>query len=218
MRVNTTSAYTTDNLYDRINESNSAANNLSGESANRKKETGSTSSDYRITFSSGLSTARIQEAMGLNPTGKLKLNELEAVAGERKDFVSSTLSQTMQALGMDPDKKVSLSLDADGTISVSGDFTGKEILEEILNENQEFTSAFKQLTVNQSVIDYVSELQQSVQKSTASLMDYYNSDADLNDLLSIASEYKSLKSGSTMETLLDLSSQTPYTYAYNEGE
>ncbi len=218
MRINTASAYMADNLYDRKIESNSAAN-LSGESANQTNETGSTSSDYRITFSSGLSTARIQEAMGLNPTGKLKLKDLEAVAEGKKDFVSSTLSQTMQSLGIDPDKEISLSMAADGTISVSGDFTGKELLEQTLNENQEFTRAFKQLTLNQSVLDYVSGLQQSVQKSSASLMDYYNSDTGLNDLLSIASEYKSLKSGNNiMETILDLSSQTPYTYTYNEGE
>ncbi len=178
MRINTTSAYIADNLYDKINEPNSAVKNLSGESANQTNETGSTSSDYRNTFSSGLSTARIQEAMGLNPTGKLKLNELESVAEERKDFVSSTLSQTMQSLGIDPDKKISLSLDAGGTISVSGDFTEKAMLEQTLNENEEFTRAFKQLTANQSVLNYVSELQQSVQKSTASLMDYYNSDTD----------------------------------------
>ena len=216
MRVDITSAYAADNMFGQVNESSGDVKNLSSESANQTQETG-TSSDYRITFSKGLSTARIQEAMGLNPTGKLKLGEIEAVAEDREDFVSSTLSRTLQALGIDPDADISLALDADGNISVSGDFAGKEILEETLNENEEFTRAFKQLTVNQSVLDYVSELRQSVQMSTGSLMDYYNSDADLNDLLSIASEYKKLKSGNVMETLLDLSSGNAFTYVYNEG-
>ncbi|MGD9162295.1 MAG: hypothetical protein PVG39_28050 [Desulfobacteraceae bacterium] len=216
MRVYHTAAYIPDNLYDRINESNTSTKNTSGESANQTKETNS-SSGYRITFSNDLSIARIQEAMGLNPTGKLKLKDLETVAEDRKDFVSLTLKQTLQSLGINPDQDISLSLGAENKIGVSGDFPEKAELEEALNENKEFTKAFMQLTANQSVLDYVSQLQQSVQNPAVSLVDYYNSDTDFNDLLSLASEYKRLKSNNFMGTLLDLSSsETPYTYIYDE--
>lgn len=217
MSVTPAGTYLTDNYYSRFNSSSIYRNASEADPENQKKETVSSSGD-RITFSAGLSAARTREAMGLNPTGKLKLSDLEAAAEEREEFVSLTLTQTMLLLGINPDQEVSLSLGADNKIYVSGDFSEKAELEEALNENENFTTAFKQLNANRSILDYVSELQYSARNTEANLIDHYNSDMDLDDLLSIAAEYKSIKSGSNiMETLLGLSSsQSPHTYTYNE--
>ena len=216
MSITSTAAYTANSYYDLISESTSSTKNVSTGSASETAEIASSSEDS-VTFSSDLSMAQIQEALGLEPTGKLKLNDLETVAEHREEFVSLTLVQTMESLGIDPDQEFTLYLGSDNEIYVSGDFAGKDELQEALNENEDFSTAFLQLTANRSILDYVSELQDSVQNSAASLMDYLDSDTDLNDLLSLAAEYKSIKSSSNMMgTLLDLSaSQTPYTYIYD---
>ncbi len=217
MSVSPAATYTTSSYYDLITDSASSTKSSSTGSSNQSEESGSSSSGYTVSFSSDLSMARIQEALGLEPTGKLKLKELETVSEDREEFVSSTLAQTMESLGIDPDQEFTVYLGSENEIYISGDFAGKDELEDALNENEDFTKAFTQLTANQSILDYITELQSSVQNKSASLMDYMDSDSDLNDLLSLAAEYKSIKSSSNMMgTLLDLStSETPYSYAYS---
>jgi antitoxin component of MazEF toxin-antitoxin module len=142
------------------------------------------------------------------------------VAQDRKESVSLTLTQTMQSLGIELDQEVSLSVDSEDKIRISGDFPEKSTLEEVLNENEELTTAFKQLSANQSMLDYISQLQHNAQKTTTNLADYFKADTDFNDLLSLADKYESLKSSDNrMGTLLGLSSsQNPYSYTYAPGD
>ena len=218
MSIASATAYTANSHYDLISSSTSSTKNTSTLSTNEINESGSSSEDS-VTFSRDLSMARIQEALGLEPTGKLKLKELETVAENREEFVALTIELAMETLGIDPDQEFSVYLDSENEIYLSGDFSERGMLEEALNDNEDFSTAFMQLTANKGILGYISELQDSVQNNTASLMDYFESDADLNDLLSLATEYNSIRTSSNMmETLLDLSSsETSYTYTYNEN-
>ena len=215
MSVTPMSTSIADTLYYRTHATTAATKSTAGESTGETKESGSTAED-RVTFSSDLSLAQTRAAMGLSPTGILTLKDLEQTAQERKGFVSSTLEETLQGLGIELDQGVSLSMDANDQIHISGDFPEKASVEEILNENEEFTTAFKQLSANQSVLDHISQLQTSVQTMKASIVDYFNSGADFNDLLALADKYEGIKSSENkMGTVLDLSiSQNPYSYTY----
>lgn len=219
MSVTPMATYVADNLYYRINASAIATKTGDSEPTSQTKETNTTSGD-RVTFSNDLSIAQTREAIGLNPTGKLKLKDLEEVAQDRKESVSLTLTQTMQSLGIELDQEISLSVDSEDKIRISGDFPEKSTLEEVLNENEELTTAFKQLSANQSMLDYISQLQHNAQKTTTNLADYFKADTDFNDLLSLADKYESLKSSdNSMGTLLGLSSsQNPYSYTYAPGD
>ena len=215
MSVTPMATYVADNLYYRINASAVTTKTEDSESTSQTVESNSTSGD-RVTFSNDLSIAQTREAIGLNPTGALKLKDLEEVAQDRKESVALILTQTMQSLGIDLNQEISLSMDSEDKIRISGDFQEKSILEEVLNENEEVTTAFKQLSANQSMLDYISQLQHNVQNTTANLADYFKSDTDFNDLLSLADKYESLKSsGNSMGTLLGLSTrQNPYFFTY----
>ncbi len=219
MSVTPTTTYVADNLYYRNNASVVETKTAAGQSAGQTKETNSTSRD-RVTFSNDLSMARTREAMGLNPTGKLKLRDLEAVAEDREEAVSLMLTQTMQSLGIELDKEISLSMDSKGKICISGDCPEKSKLEEALNDNEGFTTAFKQLSANQSILDYSSQIQNRVQDIKANMVNYFNSDTDFNDLLSLANKYESIKSSdNAIGTLLSLcSSQNPYSYTHGPDD
>ena len=211
--------YVADNPYYRIYTSARATESITDETASRAKEANFTSED-RVTFSADLSLAQTREAIGLNPTGKLKLKDIEDVAQDREDYVSVTLTQTIQSLGIKLDEEIRLSIDSKDNVSISGNFPGKLELEEALNENEKFTTAFKQLSANQSILDHISHLQSNVQNIQANLSDYFNSDTEFDDLLALADKYESIKnSDNKMRTLLNLSgTQHPYSYTYAQDD
>ncbi len=224
MSIASISTYATGNLYYKINEAaeeaaKDAAKETAEELTSGTEESGSTSED-RVTFSSDLTLAQTREAMGLEPTGKLKLKDLESVAQDRENVVTSTLEQTMQSLGIEFAGKIVLSMNSDDEIEVSGDFSGKDALEDALNEDEAFVTAFKQLSANQSILDHMSELQANVQTlQTTGLSSFFDSDSDtgFDSLLSLADEYESLKgSNKNIKRLLNLSSsENSYSYTYN---
>ena len=219
MSVTPMTAYFADNLYYRINSPAIETEPSTDEKGSRTKEANSASED-RVTFSAGLSLAQTREAIGLNPTGKLKLKDLEDVVQDRRDSVSVTLTQTIQSLGIELDEEISLSLDSKDNISISGDFPEKSELEKALSENEEFITAFKQLSANKSILDHISQLQSNVQNIQVTLVDYFSSDTDFNDLLALADKYEGLKdSDNKLRSFLDLSStQHPYSYNYVQDD
>jgi hypothetical protein len=219
LSVTPTTTYVANNPYYQINTTASATKTGAGESTRQTKETDSASGD-RVTFSKDLCTARTREAMGLNPTGKLKLKDFETVAEDRRELVSSTLTQTMKSLGIELDQEISFSVDSKNKILISGDFPEKSKLEEALNEDEEFTTALTQLSANQSILDYVSQLRYSTQDIRANMANFFNSDTASDDLNALVAKYESLKSSdNSMQTLLSLSSsQNPYSYTYTPDE
>ena len=169
----------------------------------------------KVTFSPGLAAARTRDAMGLSPSGKLKIKDFEAVADNRRSIVESKLAQLTAAKGIDPDQQISLSLDDKYQIRIKESLAGKSDLEKALNEDPEFVLAFKQLSANQSILDYKSGLQ----SRSRSLADYFSSDTGADDLISMAARLEEIKfSDNKIESLLGLSQQqAPYTYKYKGG-
>lgn len=212
MNTITNTTYAANNYYYTTNDSASVEAADTGQTSEKEEEHRVLSGD-RVTFSSDLAMAKTREALGLRPSGKLKIKDFESVVEGREEIVKTKLAKIMETLGIDPDQQVSLSVDEKYNIRVSEKFPQKSDLEDALNDDEEFTLAFKQLSANQSILDYKSQLQ----TRQASLMDYLNSDADVNDLLASAAKYEEIKySNNKMETLMGLSqSKAPYTFVYN---
>ncbi|WP_022664895.1 hypothetical protein [Desulfospira joergensenii] len=169
-----------------------------------------------VTLSSQVATARTREALGLSPTGRLTLADFEAASAAQEEAVNSMLETAVQALGIDSEQQVSLGLDNNGDISIQEDFSGKEELEAILNEEEAFKSAFTGLTANSEIINF----KDSLLTRSDNLANYVNGDTSDDDLMSLALKYSATKSaGSSLEALLSTSrSQTPYTHVYNPAE
>lgn len=205
------------------NLSSYAGNNLSGllsSSSSTDRDAGDSSTGVStdtdtVTLSPEAQAAAKRQSIGLPATGILTLSDFKTVAAEQEETISSLLASSLEALGIDPDQQVSLSLGSNNEIDVENSFTGSDELEEMLNTNSEFTQAFTALTANNEILDFTDYLQEQV--AGTSLADYMNSDTTSTDLLSLAAEYAGINAASgSVETLWSIShEQTPYTYVYN---
>lgn len=172
----------------------------------------------RVTLSKGVAEARTREAMGLNPTGRLKLNDFKTAADNQEKIVDSTISSLRKELGVDENQTISFSLNEKGDIAINEKFPQKTKLEKILNEDKEFTLTFKRLSANNEILDFTKGLQ----SNKTSLVDFMNSDSDSDwsNLSSLASEYSKIKSSdNSLSTLLGISrKEVPYTFTHDPGE
>nr|WP_320193356.1 hypothetical protein [uncultured Desulfobacter sp.] len=168
-----------------------------------------------VTLSPEALAAANRESIGLPATGTLTLSDFTTTATEQEEIVSTLLASAMEALGIDADQQVSLSLGSDNEIEVENSFTGSDELEEALNANSEFTQAFTALTASNEILDFADYLQEKA--TSTSLADYINSETTDTDLLSLAAQYAGIKAASgSLETLWSIShEETPYTYTYN---
>ena len=188
-----------------------------GTSSSREKESGSNGKAVdTISLSPEVTIARVKEYLGLPPTGRLTLSDFETAATDQKERVDTMLASALKELGIDPDQKISLGLDSGNNIVIGEDFKGKSELEDALNEDNAFMKAFRGLSANNEVLDYVD----SIQAKTKSLLDYMNPDTGSDYLTDLAAKYSALKSGgSSIETVWQLSRmETPYTYMYNRTD
>ncbi len=210
-----TGTYNTNNLYYSPSEETT---NLSRESADTasENETESTTREDTVTLSPDVARAKAREAMGLNPTGRLKLADFKTAAAKQEESVKSMLGAAMEYLGIDRDQQVSLTVDADYRIVIGEDFSGKNVLEDVLNDDGAFELGFKGLSTNSEILNYAKDLQ----TRTTSLADYFNADSSQDDLLSLAYKYTEIKSsGNSLETLMGISkSEQPYTFVHNPTE
>ncbi len=177
---------------------------------------GSVATGDTVSLSSTVKTAQTREYLGLNPTGTLTLFDIQGAAAQQEEAVGSMLATAMEALGINENQQVSLSLDDDGNIEIAESFASSDELEEALNSDDTFVQAFSGLSANNEIMDYAT----SLQSKSISLADYINGDISDSDLLSLASTYSSIKSSSNpIETLWQVShDETPFTYVYNEIE
>jgi hypothetical protein len=169
-----------------------------------------------VTLSLEINTARTREYLGLTPTGRLSMADLETAARGQEVAVNQMLSSAMEELGIDADQIISLGLDEDDNIVAAEDFQGKRELEDALNGDDTFVKAFRGLSANNEVVDYIN----SLLDNTDNLFNYLNSDTNDEDLMALATRYSTIKSGGgSMETLWSLSrSETPYCYTYDVTE
>lgn len=191
------------------------SNTSSSRTDHGHSSTGGATDTDTVTLSPEALAAANQESIGLPATGPLTLSDFKTVAAEREDTISSLLASSLEALGIDADQQVSLSLNSNNEIDVENSFTGSDELENVLNASSEFTQAFTALTANNEILDFTDYLQEKV--ASTSLADYMNSDTTETDLLSLAAEYAGINAASgSLETLWSVShEQTPYTYVYN---
>jgi len=172
----------------------------------------------RVTLSKGVAEARTREAMGLNPTGRLTLNDFKTAAENQEKIVDSTLTSLIKELGVDENQKISFSLNEKGGITINEKFPQKTKMEKILNEDMEFSLTFNRLSANTEILDFT----KSFQSNKTSLADFMNSDSDSDwsNLTSLASEYSKIKSSdNSLSTLLGISrKEVPYTFTHDPGK
>jgi hypothetical protein len=172
----------------------------------------------RVTLSKGVAEARTREAMGLNPTGRLKLNDFKTAAENQEKIVDSAITSLIKELGVDGNQKISFSLNEKGDITINEKFPQKTKMEKILNESKEFSLTFNRLSANNEILDFT----KSFQSNKTSLVEVMNSesDSDWSNLSSLASEYSKIKSSdNSLSTLLGISrKEVPYTFTHDPGK
>ena len=213
MSLITTAAYNQNNLYNTPNEKLTSLTQVSEGESSTKEIVSSLPTGDRVTLSKEALIAQTKEAMGLNPTGRLKREDLEAAAKNQEKTVTSILADLMTEAGVETDQKISLSLDGDSKIVISEEFSGKTALEEKLNNDPDFSLAFRSLSANNEVLGYA----ESSGTSMPNLFEVMNSGSDWDEITSLASRYSDLKSSSNpLATLISLGrSQEPYTFTYD---
>lgn len=190
----------------------------STQATTEKETTSSVPTGDRVTLSKGVAEARTREAMGLNPTGRLKLNDFKTAAENQEKIVDSTITSLIEELGVDKNQEISFSLNEKGDITINERFPQKTKMEKILNEDTEFSLTFNRLSANNEILDFTKNLQ----SNKTSLVDFMNSDSDSDwtNLSSLASEYSKIKSSdNSLSTLLGISRQeVPYTFTHDPGK
>lgn len=170
----------------------------------------------RVTLSKGVAEARTREAMGLNPTGRLKLNDFKTAAENQEKIVDSKITSLIKELGVDENQEISFSLNEKGDVTINEKFPQKTKMENALNEDTEFLLTFNQLSANNEILDFT----KSFQSNKTSLVDFMNSDTGWDNLSSLAAEYEKIKSSdNSLSTLLGVSrKEVPYTFTHDPGE
>ncbi|MBI9090607.1 MAG: hypothetical protein JEZ12_15430 [Desulfobacterium sp.] len=174
-----------------------------------------------VTLSKDVPLAQQREAMGLPPTGRLAKEDIQAVADADEKKVKAALESTMEALGIDKDQEVSLSLDAKGKIVIKEKFEGKADLEKQLNNDEGFKATFNRLATNNEFLDFTTNLQ--TKSNSMSLVSFMNGDSDDSDwsaLLKIAETYNQLKATKDpLETISMIShKETPFEFVHAPKE
>lgn len=221
--VDTIKTYRTNDLYLRDNRSvikpaDTAKTSGTGKSASTenqavKKDT--------VTLSGDVGVARLREALGLPPTGRLSREDFQTAADSGEETIRASLESAMAELGVDENQTVSLSLNAKGKIVIKESFSQKATLEKQLNSDEAFKASFTRLSTNTEILDFAADLQTSAGSTNlASFMNSQSSDSGLNSLLKIAETYNELKSGKDpLQIIAGLShSQTPFELVHPSGE
>ncbi len=217
MTLINTAAYNQNDLYRSSNENRVDSPIGSVDKKSTPEPTSSALTQDTVTLSTEVAIARTREIIGLNPTGRLTLSDFETAAKDQKQIVTSSLASFMDSLGIDDNQKISLSLDNKSKITIEEKFPGKKELEKKLNEDKSFLLAFNSLSANNEFLDYAT----SFKTSSTNLLSAMNSESDWDDMLSLASKYKEIKSSTNpLATLLSLGkTQEPYTFTHDpEGD
>lgn len=183
--------------------------------------TASTSAD-RVSLSPEVDAARLRESLGLNPTGKLRRQDFEAMIQSDQEGVRQTMRTALDTLAPgaagDTVGTLTLSQDAKGRIQVAGDWPGKDELAKKLNADPEFSKMFARLEVNSGLVNYADQMVGGEQGAT--LADYLDSDSADSNLSTLLQQYDSLKSSkNSLASLIDLSSSAgkPFSLAFDNS-
>jgi len=211
--ISNTSAYSSGNLYQTAGEKIAAQSPSQVSAKKEQEESPSDTSSVKVSLSKAVETAKLREAMGLEPTGRLKLGDFKTAAENQEKAVTQKLAQAMEELGIKKDQTISLSLDSEYNLTISESFSGKSKLVKALNSDTAFMASFKQLSANQQVVDYTENLT----SRQTSLTDFMDDDSGWDGIMALANQYREIKSaGNSLTGLLGLSrSEAPYTYVHD---
>lgn len=172
----------------------------------------------KITLSSEVAKAKTREIIGLNPVGKLKLEDFENAAKSQKEIVESKLKAYMTGLGIDKSQDISLSVDKKSNFVINETFEGKDELEDLLNEDDEFSLAFQRMSSNDDILGFVNNLKTNA--TSYSLANFMNSDTSWDDITSLASKSMNIKnSENPLASLLSMTKTTPdYSFSFGAKE
>ncbi|MCP4114262.1 MAG: hypothetical protein GY737_02460 [Desulfobacteraceae bacterium] len=221
--INNTEAYKTNDRYNSNNKNviETTDTAKTAEAAKAAPKESSTIKKDTVTLSKEVPIARKREAMGLAPTGRLSREDFQTVADSDKEAVKAALESTMEALGIDKDQKVSLSLNAKGKIVIKEKFSAKADLEKQLNNDKAFKATFNRLATNTQILDFSTTLQSKANSmSLVSFMNGDSNDSDWNHLLELADTYNELQSGDNpLETITRMSSkEAPFEFVHGPKE
>lgn len=172
----------------------------------------------RVSLSPEVDEARLRESLGLNPTGKLTRQDLEAVIQSDQNAVRQTVQANLDKLTAGTNGNIStltLSQDAKGQIQVAGDWSGKDALAKNLNADPEFTKMFTRLSSNSGLLSYADQTVNG--GKGAMLIDYLGSGSADNNLSTLLQQYDSLKtSKNSLASLINLSTSAgkPFSFTY----
>ena len=221
--VNTAKTYMLNDLYLRDNRSvikpaDTAKTDGTGKTASAESQTAKTDT---VTLSSDVAAARLREALGLPPTGKLSREDFQTAADSDEETIRASLESAMEELGVDENQTVSLSLNTKGKIVIKETFSQKAALEKQLNNDDTFKTGFSRLSTNTEILNFAADLQTGTRSmSLASFMAGESEDSGWNSLFKIAETYNELKSGKDpLEIIAGLSRQeTPFELVHPAGE
>ncbi len=211
------STYSANNLYynpyEKVTEPPAESTDTTSKEETRQSQTG----NDKVTLSKEVSKAKTRELIGLKPLGKLKLEDFENAAKNQKEIVKSKLEGYMTAMGVDKSQDISLTLNEKSDIIINEKFTGKDELEQVLNEDDEFSLAFRRMSANDDLLNYVDNLKTSTQLNLGNFM---NSDTSWDNIISSASRNMKIKySDNPLESLLSLSKRTPnYAFSFSPSQ
>lgn len=221
--VDTIKTYRTNDLYLRDNRSvikpaDTAKTAGTGKTAPVESRAAKTDT---VTLSGDVGLARLREALGLPPTGKLSREDFQTAADSDEETIRTSLESAMAKLGVDEDQTVSLSMNTKGKIVIKESFSQKAALEKQLNSDEDFKTGFTRLSTNTEILDFAADLQTETRSmSLASFMNNESGDSGWNALLKIAETYNELKSGKDpLQIIAGLShSRTPFELVHPPGE
>lgn len=221
--VDTIKTYRTNDLYLRDNKSvikptDTAKTTGAGKTASAESQAIKTDT---VTLSSDVGVARLREALGLPPTGRLSREDFQTAADTDEEAVRESLESAMAELGVDEAQTVSLSLNTKGKIVIKESFSQKTALEKQLNSDEAFKAGLSRLSTNTEILNFVADLQADAgSMNLASFMNSESEDSGMNALLKIAETYNELKSGKNpLEIIAGLShSRTPFELVHPAGE
>ncbi len=173
---------------------------------------------YQVTLSPQVEYAKTREGLGLPVSGKLRLDDFKTAMDRDGAAVRKSIKSVSAELGLDPDLKVTLSLDDNGRIVSAGSFGGQKVFEEALNKDQILVQSFRRLAANHDVVQYITTSQRpSIDLNLLAAME----GDDSQDMLpQIARQYEAFRSTiNPLETLLQFSrTAEPYRFTYDPGE
>nr|NJM04498.1 hypothetical protein [Desulfobacula sp.] len=221
--VDTIKTYRTNDLYLRDNKSvikpaDTAKTAGSGKTASTESPAVKTDT---VTLSGDVAVARMREALGLPPTGRLSREDFQTAADSGEEAVRANLDSAMEKLGVDPDQTVSLSLNTKGKLVIKETFPQKAALEKQLNSDEAFKAGFTRLSTNTEILDFAADLQTGARSmSLASFMNNESGDSDWNSLFKLAEDFNELKSGKDpLQIIAGLSHrETPFELVHPAGE